>query len=412
MSGDDTRWEDGMSDPMNDDTPRAPRLVDRRQVLGWAGAAGLGLGLAACGGKSEGDEKPEAEAEPKAAKPAAPAQPFAGQTLRLFIYSGAWEKTFREVFVPRFQEATGATVVLDPGWWDSIPKLKASPPGQPAFDLVLTDATQGYPAIREGLFQTLDMSAIPNRRNLAPSVLDNWVYTDGYGIPFPESVMTLAYHRELVTAPPTGWAALAEPAYAGKLGLYNSFYMSLYTFACIKADLDGKAGTASEMIASDLEGVFQFARAQRDRVRYWWPTSTDMVLNLQQRNVALGNMHSPDILPALRETPALGAVVPPKDRAFVLLMWVVPTGTKKKALAEAAIDFIFGATFQTALAERGSTTPLPDVAAAVAAKDPFWKQIYPSTAEELAGVRYYPYDAYFKDWDAIVERWDKEILRS
>lgn len=386
------------------------KRVSRRQVLGWAGAAaGLGLGLAACRPKDEAASAPLAK--PLEGDAPVGKRPFAGQTLRLFIYSGAWEKTFREVFVPRFEAATGATVILDPGWWDSIPKLKASPPGQPAFDLVLTDATQGYPAIREGMFQTIDMAAIANRTKLAPAVLDNWVYTEGYGIPFPESVMTLAYHKELVAAPPVGWGDLVRPEHDGKLGLYNSFYMSLYTFACMKADLEGKAGRASEMVANDIEGVFQFAKAQRDRVRYWWPTSTDMVLNLGQRNVALGNMHSPDILPALREKPVLGAVVPPHDRAFVLLMWVVPAGTRQKALAEAAIDFIFGEDFQQAMAERGSATPLPPVAARVAAKDAFWGQIYPSSAEALAGVRYYPYDAYFKDWDAIVSRWDREILR-
>jgi hypothetical protein len=29
----------------------------------------------------------------------------------------------------------------------------------------------------------------------------------------------------------------------------------------------------------------------------------------------------------------------------------------------------------------------------------------------MRGVRYYPYDAYFKDWDGIVAAWDHEILR-
>src|SRR5262249_7320034 len=87
------------------------------------------------------------------------------QQLRVFIYSGGLEKTMRAAFVPEVERQTGATVILDPGWWDSIPKLKASPPGQPAFDLVVTDPTQGYPAIREGLFQKLDLARIPNHTN-------------------------------------------------------------------------------------------------------------------------------------------------------------------------------------------------------------------------------------------------------
>ena len=100
-----------------------------------------------------------------------------GQKLRVFVYAGGHERTMREVFVPAFEAKTGVQVVLDPGWWDSIPKLKASPRGKPAFDLVVTDATQGYPAIREGLFQKLDMGRIPNRLNLAPAVLDTATVT-------------------------------------------------------------------------------------------------------------------------------------------------------------------------------------------------------------------------------------------
>src|SRR5262245_9628 len=88
----------------------------------------------------------------------AQAKPYAGQTLTVFTYAGAYEATLRKHLVGPFEQRTGARVVLDPGWWDMLPKLKASPPGQPAFDLVMTDPTQGQPAITDGLFQpvTLD----------------------------------------------------------------------------------------------------------------------------------------------------------------------------------------------------------------------------------------------------------------
>ncbi|MGG6297647.1 ABC transporter substrate-binding protein [Leptolyngbya sp. AN02str] len=382
--------------------------VSRRHFLGWAGAAGFGLsfGLHSCTNTSN------------SAREAAPApatntgtQDFAGQTLRVFIYSGAWEKAFRESFVPQFQTKTGATVIPDPGWWDSIPKLKASPPGQPAFDLVLTDATQGYPAIKEGLFQTIDMSRIPNKENLSPSVLNNWVYTDGYGITFPESVMTLAYNKELIDFTPTGWSDLLRDDVNGNLGLYNSFYMSLYTFAAMKVEQDGKPGTAAAEMDNNLAGVIAFAKENRDRVKYWWPTSTDMALNLSQKNCAIGNMHSPDMLIAMRQSPELAAIVPDADRAFVQLMWVIPTGTQQKELAEEAINFLMGEEMQMAFAQTGSMTSSLAVAQKVSTQDPLWKQVYPSTEDQLQQIGYYPYDAYFKDWDNIVATWDKEILR-
>jgi putative spermidine/putrescine transport system substrate-binding protein len=367
--------------------------LSRRRFLASCAAAGLGLG-----GCRRGDS-PGAGGD------------FRGQTLRVFIYSGGLEKTMRSAFVGRLEKQTGATVVLDPGWWDSIPKLKASPPGQPAFDLVLTDATQGYPAIREGLFQKIDLTRIPNREKVSPAVLDNWVYRDGYGITFPDSVMTLAYRKDLVPFTPAGWDDLLRDNVRGQVALYNSFYMSLYTFACMKAAQAGKPGTAHAEVRDHLPEVLDFARANPDRVKFWWPTSTDMALSLARKECALGNMHSTEMLRTLRSNCDLAAVVPDADRAFTQLMWVIPEGTPHKELAETAINLLLSEEVQRDFAHQGCATPLLPIAQEIAAEDPLWKQFYPSTEAQLKTLQYYPYDAYFKDWDHIVEVWDRQVLR-
>lgn len=369
--------------------------ITRRSLLRSGAALGAGLAAGCSRESSAGGQGP-----------------YAGRTLRVFVYSGSWERAMRETFVPEFQARTGARVVLDPGWWDSIPKLKASPPGQPAFDLVLTDATQGCPAIREGLFRTLDLERVPSRARLSPSALDHWVHREGYGVTFPDSVMTLASRAGGVPFEPRGWGDLLRPEADGRLGMYDSFYMSLHTFACMLVAGEGRPGTAHERVQRDLAGVLDFAVRQRDRVAYWWPTSTDMALNLVQRNCALGNMHSTDMLPALRQHEELRAVVPGEDQAYVLLMWVVPADTREGDLALEAIDFLLSDPMQRAFARNGGATASLDVARAVAAEDPVWGSIYPSTPEGLAAVRYYPYDAYFADWDGIVATWDREVLRT
>ncbi len=372
----------------------AEGILTRRRFLGSA-AAGAVAALGGC--RSDG--------------PPGTGGDFRGQTLRVFVYSGGLEKTLRSAFVQRLEAQTGARVILDPGWWDSIPKLKASPPGQPAFDLVLTDATQGYPAIKEGLFQKIDLSRIPNREKVSPAVLDNWVYREGYGITFPDSAMTLAYHKELVPFTPAGWDDLLKDEVRGKVALYNSFYMSLYTFACMKVTQAGKPGTAHAEVRDNLAGVLDFARAERGRVKFWWPTSTDMALALAHKDCALGNMHSTEMLRTLRSQADLRAVVPEADRAFTQLMWVVPDGTPRKELAEVAVNLLLSEEVQREFARQGCATSILSVAQEAAAEDPLWKQIYPSTEAQLKALQYYPYDAYFKDWDHIVEVWDRQVLR-
>ncbi|MGL4553590.1 MAG: ABC transporter substrate-binding protein [Gemmataceae bacterium] len=331
--------------------------------------------------------------------------------LRVVVYAGNHERILRESFVPAFKAATGASCVLDAGWWDAIGKLKASPAGKPEYDLLITDATQGYPAIRDGMFAQLDMANVPNAKLMAPSALDNSVFRDRVGVPYPDSVMTLAYHRDRVKDAPAGWGDLLRPGLAGEVALYNSFYMSLYTFACMKAAADGKPGTAHALIKDDLKGVMEFAREHRKQVGLWWKTSSEMILALGRKGASACNMHSPEMLQALREDKSLAAVVPPHDRAMVQVMWCVPADTPKKGLAEKAIDVLFSPAVQLAFARSGSATALPAVAEQMADEDPLWASIYPHTPEQLGTLRYYPYDGYAAHWDEIADFWERRVLR-
>ncbi|MEM7224351.1 MAG: extracellular solute-binding protein [Pseudomonadota bacterium] len=340
------------------------------------------------------------------------AQDYKGEKLRIFTYAGAWGDQFTQNFAPFFKQQTGADLLIELGWWDSVPKLKASPPGEPAFDLIMTDATQGYPAIREGLFQKIDLSKIPNAAKFAPEVMDNWVVKDGWGVTWPDAAQTGVYNTEVVKTAPTKWSDLLEDKFTDKLGMYNSFYFSLFTFACMMVEAEGKAGTARQVCDEDLESVLNFAKSQRDRVNYWWPSSSDMALNLVQKNVYVGNIHSVDAFGPVREGEPIGVFVPDKDRASFQALWLVSKDTKKKELAEVAINLFCSEAFQETYASKGGfPTAIPSVAAKVAAQDELWAAINPHTEAQFKNVGYYPYDAYFANWDHIVEVWDKEVLR-
>ena len=340
------------------------------------------------------------------------AQDFKGEKLRVFTYAGAWGDQFTKNFAPLFKELTGADLIVELGWWDSIPKLKASPPGNPAFDLIMTDATQGYPAIREGLFQKVNMGNIPNAGKFSPEVMSNWVVEDGWGVTWPDAAQTGVFNTEDVMSAPAGWSGLLDSKYDNKLGMYNSFYFSLFTFACMMVDQEGNAGTARDVCNSDLGKVLEFAKSQRDRVNYWWPSSSDMALNLVQKNVIIGNIHSVDAFSPVREGEPIGVFVPEKDRASFQALWLISKDTKKNDLAETAIDIFCSEQFQEIYASDGGfPTAIPSVAAKVGAQDELWAQINPYKPEHFENVGYYPYDAYFAQWDNIVEVWDKEVLR-
>lgn len=363
----------------------------RRQFLKQSLASGAGLALGGGCGPQAGKSQPE---------------------LNVFVYAGGHEATMRQEFVPAFEKETGAKVVLHPGWWEGIAKLKSAGSGAAPFDLMITDATQGYPSIKEGLFQSIDLDRVPNHKGQYGPTLDNAVVKERMGITYPDSVMTLAFDSRQVKEPPRSWGDLLKPQLAGKIGLYNSFYLSLFTFACIWADLEGKPGTAHNRIRDNLEGVLDFARRNRGQVKLWWPTSSDMILALVNQDCAAGNMHSPEYIQALREKPFLGAVVPTQDRAFVQVFWAIPRGAAQVDLAHKALDLLFSTEMQLAFARKGSATANLQAAQAMAAEDPFWKQIYPHTAEQFSTLRYYPYEVYAASWKEIGETWDRTVLRN
>ena len=333
------------------------------------------------------------------------------RSLSVFVYAGL-DAIFQEHFADPFEAKTGVKVILDAGWWDAIGKLKASPKGKPVYDLVLTDATQGYPAIKSGMFRQLDFDRIANHKSLAPAALDNWVAKERYGITFHESAMTLVWDRRQLGVEPSGWGDLLRPELSGKLSFYDSFYFSLFTFACMKAAAESRPGTAHAQLTEDISAVLDYAKRERDRVRFWWPTGSKMLQDLLQGNFAAGNGHSVTMLQSAREKPeVLGFVTPEADRVYAQLMWVIPADAPNAELAESAIDFLLSTEVQIALARRGAGTAHIEAAKQVAAEDAAWARTYPSTVEQFRALRYYPYDAYFKNWEGIRKVWEEEVLR-
>lgn len=344
---------------------------------------------------------------------AAGSLPFAGQTLTVFVYSGLTEDTFRNVYAPAFEKASGAKLILSPGWWDSAAKLQSSPDDQPPFDLVETDPIQGFPGIRQNLFQKIDLAKIPNARNFAPKILESSIYNDSWGLPFISSAMTLCWHHELVPDGLKNWSDLFSEGMKGKIMLYNAYYMSLYTFAVAKVEMDGKPGTAKQEIANNLDGVLQFAKEKSEWVKYWWPTTADAVNALLQKNVSAGNIHGNGLISPIQSNKPVSFTVPTNDQAYVQLFFVVPRTTRQPELAQAAIDFFAGSEMQRAFGlQTGQlSVNIPAIAAEVAAKQPVWARVYPNQPDQFQNLSYYPYDVYDKNNDKITAFWNSQVLR-
>ena len=337
---------------------------------------------------------------------------FAGQTLTALVYSGINENTWRKHFVQPFEEATGAKVVIDAAWTEGIAKLKTAPSNQAPFDILMTDPTQGYPAIDEGLFRKIDLKNVPNLQKFHKRILAGRVYDEQWGVPFISSAMTLAWNTETFPNGLESWSQLLEGPARGSMMLYSQYYMSLYTFAAMKAAKDRAVGKAAEMMMNDIDGVLRFAKENRDAVKYWWPSTADAVNALVRKNVIAGNIHGNGLLAPMRDKKPIDGRIPPGDVAYVQLFLVSPKNVKNPALVEAGMNYFCSEGFQRASAETGELPAnIPAIAQAYGQKDKIWATAYPDTPAEFDQLQYYPYDAYFKHLDKIKTTWEREIIR-
>jgi putative spermidine/putrescine transport system substrate-binding protein len=357
-------------------------------------------------------------APPASASPteAAAGPDLSGRSVTLLVYSGLTETLYRDLFVPQFAQRTGASVTIDAAWTEGIARLEAAPSDAPPFDLVLTDPTQGLPAVEQGLFQRFDTSLVPNAAaNFHPNLLDATIYTEGYGIPFHSSAMTLATNTELVPEPLTTWGQLFTRTPEQGIMLYSIPYMSLYTFAEALAEADGMPpGSGAELLEQDLAGVLDFAAANADKVTYFWPSTTDGVTALVNGDVAAGNIHGNGLLTPIKEGAPVTGVIPPGTEAYAQLFFAVPAGVEENLdVALAALDHICSREFQQALAESGEyACAVPDIAEAYGRTDEVWAAAFPSSAQEFEDLRYYPYDVLAENAEEITRRWDAEVLRA
>ncbi len=344
----------------------------------------------------------------------AQAKPYAGQTLTVFTYAGAYEATLRKHLVGPFEQRTGARVVLDPGWWDMLPKLKASPPGRPAFDLVMTDPTQGQPSIKDGLFQRIALENVPNARHVVPRLQEDWYQKNAWGVNFAGSIMVMAFHTEMVSRPPQHWHELLAPELKGRLSLYDAPYQSLYAFAQMKAGIEGRPGQGYEELRRDLGAVLRFAVQYRDMVRVWWTSTGDFMGKLLQKEVAGGIVHNTGPVVAEAEGKPIRTVSPSEGTAIVQVFWSIPTGTRVKRLAEEFINDFYATDFQV---KWGTVAKIPvtvvPAAEQAAREDALYARFLPAGQAAWDRIRYYPYDVYFEgnNWTRITDTWEREVLR-
>ena len=235
-------------------------LLSRRRLLVGAGAGMAGLYLAACG--SSGSES---------------ATGSAGTTDEVTLNWLTWNDHYlnRQLADVDKQTGIGARPQLFQDNSDAYLKVKQTG-GQ--FDMVSGDAMWVPKFVEDGLTKSFDLGQIDAASELYSVAREFPFWQDGsnyMGYPVGWSSQQLYYDPRHVSVAPDSWEALTDPAYKGRIVLYNS--------ASDLVAIGGIATGAQEpysMSDDEIAAAREYLKAIKPNVLKLGAQASDMVTSL------------------------------------------------------------------------------------------------------------------------------------
>ena len=181
---------------------------------------------------------------------------------QLYIYN--WDAYIGETTRQDFEKKYGIKVNYDkfPDASTQITKIRSDGKGG-GYDLTYPASTDVAPLARDGVIAALDLSLIPNIKNLGPA-WQNPAYDPGNKNSVPNYWWTtgIAWDPDKVKKDITSWTALWDEAYKGKMGMLSdqqevfaagAFRLGLNPNPTSDADLDADPGPARDPEAAPAQ---------------------------------------------------------------------------------------------------------------------------------------------------------------
>jgi putative spermidine/putrescine transport system substrate-binding protein len=159
-----------------------------------------------------------------AAAPTAEAQ----NALVVSAWGGNWKDSLEKVVAKAFTAKTGIPVEFEAcGTIDRLAKARVAK-GNPLVDVTFTTSHVGRLYISDGLIQPLDMSKLPNAKDLAKEAIRS-----EYHIGVWAYVYTVVYRPDLVKEDITKWSDLWKPSLKGKIAMPDFDPSHIITIAAL-----------------------------------------------------------------------------------------------------------------------------------------------------------------------------------
>ncbi len=313
------------------------RAASRNYFMHLAVAAGFVLGAYS--------------ALPQSAVAQIPAKP---KSLTTNVFSGTFDRCFREALVPVFTRNTGIELVLITTQ-PPVAKLQAEG-NSPEIDVFIAGETDIKAAYEYGVLSKLDEALLPHLK-------DNYktLQTDGtagdvrYGVAFTTSAQGLVYDANKWPTPPTSWFDLASDKTPGVVNVRVPDNQNTVGWMAVMANsLNGKWPTQ----ISDYDGVLKLLKEKMaPRLGALLPSAGAMQASFVNDPRSSLTVGTDSVASAMGDRAANIKWATPKESAYHILTMAAVTNTKEKYWAHAVLNHLLNPEVQAKFAECGYYTP-------------------------------------------------------
>jgi len=220
--------------------------------------------------------------------PTAEPKPDLAATIRVDSLSEDAGKKFEDIVVKPFAEEMGVEIKVEHGTYSQqeewLAYIKAAP-GEYCIATYVSDFGL-FSGVSQGLLQPFRMENMPNYANLD----DKWekrVFVAGdenaYVATVQMGMYTFVYAKDKIAEQPDSYTPIFDPQYAGRIALRDyALYRIFQTAAYLGLD-------PNSLSEEDVDRVFETMAEQRELVRAYWQSSSQLDELLANREVWLAD---------------------------------------------------------------------------------------------------------------------------
>lgn len=318
------------------------RTRGRLGTAALAALVGLAITAAGCGSDSSSDPAPP---------PADPDAPVSG-TLRSFTYGD----TASDAILDPFRKQN-PDLDLKTATFDSVQEGSAKIAGGFETDVVQACSDEYQPLLARDLLRPIDPAGISDWDEL--EFRDNEGVQAGDGlvnfVPIAAGPQGIIYNTEEVADPPTSWADLFDPAYAGRVSIDGGTWLTPLAEAAMATGIDDPMAMSDEQV----EQAKDFLIDHRDQIRSYAESDADKFNLFKSGEIVIadGGRGSAAQLEAAGQPVAW---VAPKEGAMAWVCGLAITSDAENiAAAYKLINYFVSAPTQAMIAAAGLTVVNP-----------------------------------------------------